>query len=71
MATPPDLGSGELVRSSRTYSTNIVVMRKGNKQNAFLNGEWAAHMRKWGKFFTAKARRTVDKKVIREELKNA
>jgi len=47
-----------------------MTMRKGNKQNAFLNGEWAKHMRKWGKFFTAKARRTVDKKVIREEIKN-
>ena len=45
-------------------------IRKGNKQNAILNGEWAAHMRKWGKFFTAKIRRNVDKKVIRQEIKN-
>jgi hypothetical protein len=45
-------------------------LRKGNKQNAFLNGEWGAHMRKWGKFFTAKVRRTVDKKIISEEIKN-
>jgi hypothetical protein len=45
-------------------------MRKGNKQNAFLNREYAAHMRKWGKFFTAKARRILNKKVIREEVKN-
>ena len=45
-------------------------IRKGNKQNAILNGEWAALMRKWGKFFTAKIRRNVDKKVIREEVKN-
>ena len=51
-------------------STNIIVMRKGNKQNALLNGEWAKHMRRWGKFFTAKIRRNVDKKVIREEVKN-
>jgi hypothetical protein len=46
-------------------------MRKGNKQNAFLNGEWAMHMKKFGKRFTAKIRRTVNKKVITEELKNA
>ena len=45
-------------------------LRVGNKANSFLNGEWAGHVRKWGKFFTAKARRTVDKKIIRSELKN-
>jgi len=27
-------------------------------------------MKRWGKFFTAKIRRNVDKKVIREEVKN-
>ena len=43
-------------------------LRVGNKQNSILNGEWAKHMRKWGKYFTAKARRNVDKKVIRQEL---
>lgn len=43
-------------------------MRKGNKQNAGLNGEWASHMRRWGKFFTAKLRRTVDKKIIKKEV---
>jgi hypothetical protein len=47
-----------------------MIMRKGNKQNSILNGEWAKHMRKWGKFMTAKIRRNVDKKVIREEIKN-
>jgi hypothetical protein len=45
-------------------------MRKGNKANSILNGEWAAHMRKWGKSVTAKIRRNVDKKIIREEVKN-
>jgi len=46
-------------------------LRVGNKQNSILNREWAGHVRKWGKFFTAKVRRTIDKKVIREELKNS
>ena len=45
-------------------------LRKGNKSNALLNGEWGAHMRKWGKFFTAKVRRNVDKKTIKNEIKN-
>ena len=45
-------------------------IRVGNKQNSFLNGEWAAHARKWGKFFTNKVRRNIDKKVIRTEIKN-
>ena len=43
-------------------------IRVGNKQNSILNGEWAGHVRRWGKFFTAKLRRTVDKKTIRKEL---
>jgi len=45
-------------------------LRVGHKENSFLNGEWAGHVRKWGKKFTAKIRRNVDKKVIREEVKN-
>lgn len=45
-------------------------LRVGNKQNSFLNGEWAKHMRSGGKRFTSKVRRMFDKKVIREELKN-
>jgi len=44
-------------------------IRVGNKQNSFLNGEWCGHMRRYGKFLTAKIRRNVDKKVIRQELK--
>jgi hypothetical protein len=43
-------------------------IRKGNKQNAFLNGEWAAHMRADGKKFTARIRRMVDKIVIKKEI---
>ena len=49
----------------------MAKLRVGNKQNSFLNGEWAGHVRKWGKFFTAKVRRNVDKRVIRDELKNS
>jgi hypothetical protein len=43
-------------------------IRVGNKQNSFLNREWAKHARKWGKFFTAKIRRNVDKRIIKKEL---
>lgn len=44
-------------------------LRVGNKENSFLNGEWAGHVRNWGKKFTAKIRRNMDKKIIRKELK--
>lgn len=43
-------------------------LRVGNKQNSLLNGEWAGHVRKFGKFITNKIRRGVDKKVIKSEL---
>jgi len=46
-------------------------LRVGNKQNSFLNGEWAGHVRKWGKKYTASIRRGVDKKIIAEDLKEA
>jgi len=42
-------------------------LRVGHKENSFLNGEWAGHVRKWGKKWTAKIRRNVDKKVIKKE----
>jgi hypothetical protein len=45
-------------------------LRVGNKQNSFLNGEWAGHMRHWGKKFTAKIRRMKDKETIIKELKD-
>jgi len=44
-------------------------LRVGNKQNAFLNGEWAGHVRNWGKKITAGIRRTRDKAIIYKELK--
>jgi len=43
-------------------------MRTGNKLNSFLNGEWARHVRYWGKKFTSRKRRTLDKKLIRQLL---
>ena len=45
-------------------------LRVGNKKNSFLNGEWAGHVRAWGKKFTARLRRAEDKKIIRQEVKN-
>lgn len=44
-------------------------IRVGNKQNSFLNGEWAGHVRGWLKRHTSKLRRLSGKKEIREELK--
>jgi hypothetical protein len=41
-------------------------IRVGNKENSFLNGEWAAHVKAFGKKFTAKKRRAVDKKEIKK-----
>ena len=45
------------------------MMRKGNKQNSLLNGEWASHVKKKMKKFTSRLRRQNDQKIIREELK--
>jgi len=43
-------------------------LRVGHKQNSFLNGEWAGHVREDGKKHTSRIRRNEDKKVIKEEL---
>lgn len=40
----------------------------GNKQNAFLNGEWGKHVKSYYKRYTSSARRMLDKKIIRKEL---
>lgn len=45
-------------------------IRVGNKQNSYLNGEWAGHVRSWGKKITSGKRRILDKKIIRDELNN-
>ena len=44
-------------------------IRVGNKQNSFLNGIWAGHARKFGKFMGNKARRIFDKKEIKVGIK--
>ena len=46
----------------------MAKIRVGNKQNSFLNGEWAGHVRKWGKKFTSKIRRNVSKELIKNNL---
>lgn len=45
-------------------------IKVGHKQNSFLNGEWAGHVRKIRKKITAGIRRCVDKKIIYNELNN-
>jgi hypothetical protein len=45
----------------------MAKLRVGHKENSFINGEWAGHVRKWGKKFTASKRRGIDKKVIKKE----
>lgn len=44
-------------------------MRAGNKQNSFLNGEWAKHVRMYYKRLTAHRRRAFGKLTIGKELK--
>ena len=45
-------------------------IRVGNKQNSALNGEWAGHVNKIWKRFTAKKRRNAEKKQINEDICN-
>lgn len=45
-------------------------IRVGNKQNSFLNGEWAGHVRGWWKKYTSKKRRNQDKKEIKRGFDN-
>ena len=44
-------------------------IRKGNAANSKLNGEWAAHVRKFLKRITSGKRRNEAKNIIREETK--
>ena len=44
-------------------------IRVGNKQNSFLNGEWAGHVRGFFKKFTSKLRRNQQKKITRDRVK--
>jgi hypothetical protein len=45
-------------------------IRVGNKQNSFLNGEWAGHVNKSWKRVTSGIRRSFDKKVIKQEIED-
>ncbi len=45
-------------------------IRVGNKQNSYLNGEWAGHVRKDEKKHTSGKRRVMDKQVIKKDLKD-
>ena len=66
MVKSPDFQSGHCGFESRT----LYYMRVGNKQNSGINGEWAHHVRGWWKRFTSGKRRTLDKKEIRDRLKD-
>lgn len=48
----------------------MTKVRVGNKQNSFLNGEWARHVRRGWKKLTSKIRRHYGKEEIRERLEN-
>ena len=44
-------------------------MKKQTKQNSYLNGEWAQHVRRWLKKHTNGQRRANSKEIIRRDLK--
>ena len=48
----------------------MAKIRVGNKINTVLNGEWVKHARPSLKKWTAKLRRCLSKKVIRDELRD-
>jgi hypothetical protein len=45
-------------------------IRVGNKQNSILNGEWAGHVKKYGKKITSGKRRMVDKEIVKKIYDN-
>lgn len=45
-------------------------LRVGNKQNSFINGEWAGHVRGFWKKHTSGKRRRIEKDEILKELKD-
>lgn len=45
------------------------TVRRGNKQNSHLNGEWGCQQ-KFGKRITSGKRRMVGKEEIRDRLEN-
>jgi hypothetical protein len=46
----------------------VSKIRVGNKQNSFLNGEWAGHVRGVYKRLTSQKRRALQKIIIKKEL---
>lgn len=46
----------------------MAKLRVGNKQNSFLNGEWAGHVRKAGKKITSGIRRAFLKRDLIKKL---
>lgn len=46
-------------------------VRKGNAENAKINGEWGAHIKAWFKRVTSGKRRMQDKLIIRKELEES
>lgn len=56
-----------LVELEVLIKINMSKLRVGHKENSFLNGEWASHIRKLGKKWTAKKRRRVDKETIKKD----
>lgn len=45
------------------------TVRRGNKQNSYLNGEWG-NQKKFGKRETSSIRRMVGKEEIKDRLEN-
>lgn len=45
------------------------TVRRGNKQNSYLNGEWGSQ-KKFGKRETSSIRRMVGKEEIKDRLEN-
>ena len=45
------------------------TVRRGNKQNSYLNGEWGCQ-KKFGKRTTSHIRRQIEKEEIKDRLVN-
>ena len=53
-----------VVSSSLIFRSKIIMMKRGNKQNSFLNGEWEFKVNKAWKKVTAGLRRAQQKRYI-------
>ena len=45
------------------------TIRRGSKENSYLNNEWGCQQR-WAKKYTAHVRRQMGKKEIKDRLEN-